>query len=156
VARAANGHAGLGCIVPFVRHPHPARLARTRAQRWGLWILLALLVLTPVVVCRGASSPAPAESSLAVSASCDGELGHDVMCARGLTTAAAPGTRGGRDDAAHDVLGLITVVVMGVAVAGAGIGLAARYRTTAGPPPWASQRLVPGRHQLVAVGIARV
>jgi hypothetical protein len=32
----------------------------------------------------------------------------------------------------------------------------ARPRTTAGPPPWAPQRLVSARHQLVAIGITRI
>jgi peptidoglycan/LPS O-acetylase OafA/YrhL len=140
-----------------VRHPRSVRLARTRAQRWGLWIVLALLVLVPVAVCQAASSPAPVASSHAVTASCGGDLGHDVMCARGLAAAAMPGTRGGRDDGARDGIGvLVANVLVGAMAFAAGTGTPAGYGRTAGPPPWAPQRLMPSRRQLVAIGISRI
>jgi hypothetical protein len=141
----------------LVRHPQSARLARTRAQRWGLWIVLALLVLVSVTDRHAASSPALVDSSLAVTASCGGDLGHDVMCARGLAAAAMPGTRGGREDGLRDGIGvLVASVLLGAMAFAAGTATPARYRTAAGPPAWAPQRLVPARHQLVAIGITRI
>jgi hypothetical protein len=68
-----------------------------------------------------------------------------------------PGTRGGRDDATSAGIGaLVASVLLGTMAFAAGTGMPARYRTTAGPPPWAPRQLVSGRHQLVAIGITRI
>lgn len=157
MARAADRSSRASLYRPdLVRHPQSARLARTRAKRWGLWLVLALLVLVPVTVCQAAATPAPVDSVPAVTASC-GDLGHDVMCARGLLAAAMPGSRGGRDDVARDGIGvLVASVLLGAIAVAAGTGTLARYGTTAGPPPWAPRRLVSARHQLVAIGITRI
>lgn len=136
-----------------MRHPRPVHLARSRAQRWGLWIVLALLVLATVVVCQAAlsASPAPVDSAHVVAGACDKDLGHDVLCVRGIAAAIATSTRSGRDDAAGDELGpLVALVLVGaviVATAGAGGGIAAS---------WAAQQLVPGRRRLAAIGISRI
>jgi hypothetical protein len=139
-----------------VRHPRPAHLARSRARRWSLRVVLVLLALASALGCQAALSSPPAAAyvtPVALSA-CQGDLGHDLLCARGVAPIAAPTARGERDG----VLPLLVTLVIGVAAgyAAVGAGLLARFRTVAGPPPWASQQLVPGRHQLVALGISRI
>jgi hypothetical protein len=117
-----------------------------------------MLILAPVVVCQAAlsSSPAPTDPVPVTAGACNGS-GHDVLCTRGIAAAAAPSTRGGRDDAMRDGFGpLIALVVIGAAFPAGGAGLVARFRAISGLPTWASQQLVPGRHQLVAIGISRI
>jgi hypothetical protein len=141
----------------IVRHPQPTHHARSGAHRWGLRVVLALLVLASAVVCQAAlsSSHAPADPAPVTATGCHGGLGHDILCAGGIAAVAAPSTRGGRDDAARDGFGPLIALVAALGAAGS-VGLAARFRAITGPPPWASQQLVPGRHQLVTIGISRI
>ena len=140
----------------IVRHPQPAHLVRSRAQRWSLRVVLVLLALASTLGCQAAlsSSPSTAHAAPVAVSACEGGLGHDLHCASGVASVAVPPTRGERADA----LLLLVTLVIGVAAVSvaASAGLLARFRMVTGPPPWASQRLLPGRHRLVAVGISRI
>jgi hypothetical protein len=120
-------------------------------------VVLALLILASAMVCQAAltSSHAPADPAPVTATGCHSGLGHDALCAGGIAAVAAPSTRGGRDDAARGGFGPLIALVIALCAAGSA-GLAARFRAITGPPPWASQYLMPGRHQLIAIGISRV
>ncbi|OLT18160.1 hypothetical protein BJF78_11965 [Pseudonocardia sp. CNS-139] len=146
-----RGVTACGIVLP-VSHPRPAR-ARTGAPRRGLTVVLALLVLLPLAFCQTASAvPADGPAVAAVVAgTCDDSPGHDVRCSVGAAAAVLSGARAARGTA-QDVLALVAVVALAAAVA----HMAARHRRAAGPPLWALQRPVPGRHLLVAIGITRI
>ncbi len=77
-----------------------------------------------------------------------GGLGHDVLCSRGTAVTAGASTRGGRDGEPD----LLLAMAVAVALIGMGVEVAARARRIPGTP----QRLVTGRQQLLALGIARI
>ncbi|GAA1291370.1 hypothetical protein GCM10009609_69630 [Pseudonocardia aurantiaca] len=123
--------------------------------------MLALLVVALGSVCQAAFSPSPASAGpdAVVASSCDETPRHHTLCGYGAAVVGTPGARGGRADVAPDALGVLIAfaVASGLGgVFGAGGRMSARFRSLAGPPPWAPQRLVAGRHQLVAIGITRV
>lgn len=126
----------------------PVRQPRSghRARRWLLWLVLILLTLAPVFLCQAVSSSSelvPSTSAATVSADCDG--GHDALCARGTAVATGASPRSGRGGEPELLLTL--------AVAAAVIGT---IRRLPGSSSGAPQRLLPGRQQLLALGIARI
>jgi hypothetical protein len=122
-------------IVRLVRQPRP------RAQRWILWIVLALLTSAPVFLCQATSSSDHAQAVVAT-AHCDG--GHDVQCSRGPAVSLGASTRSGRDGEPELLLVALVVAVLGF------------VRHLPSSASRAPRRPTSGRLQLVALGIARI
>lgn len=126
-----------------------AHASHPLAGGWGTRAVLAIAILAQLFACQALlapDGPAPA----AVIQDLGHGLGHDTVCEAGATPVTAGASRATAPECLPTTDPALTLVAL------IAVGLVAARATASGTAPSAPRRPVPGRHRLIAVGIARV
>lgn len=114
-------------------------------------LVLAVVVLAQLLACQALTATPASVTAVAVQDVGHG-TGHDPVCEAAQTVAT---TTSATRLVAPDCLAAPGSPAVLVALVAAALVLASRTGS-GGMPFWAPQRLLPGRHRLLAVGIVRV